>query len=111
MKKKLLFIFAVLTLRGLPQSGDIDTLYHLRSNHFFPEYYRTNFYCAIHNLSLQLPVRSWQILKVYDVLGNEIATLVDEYKPSAHYEVEWKASSGSRHPESISINLKLAVLM
>jgi hypothetical protein len=28
-------------------------------------------------------------LKVYDILGNEIATLVDEYKPAGSYEVEF----------------------
>lgn len=32
---------------------------------------------------------SWQTLKIYDVLGNEIATLVDEYKPAGTYEVEF----------------------
>jgi len=32
-------------------------------------------------------------LKVYDVLGNEIATLVNEYKPAGSYEVEFNASS------------------
>ena len=30
-------------------------------------------------------------LKVYDILGNEVATLVDEYKPSGSYEVEFNA--------------------
>ncbi len=28
------------------------------------------------------PVGGWQTLKIYDVLGNEVATLVDEYKPA-----------------------------
>ena len=32
-------------------------------------------------------------LKVYDVLGNEVAMLVDEYKPAGVYEVEFNASS------------------
>ena len=32
-------------------------------------------------------------LKVYDVLGNEVTTLVDEYKPAGLYEVEFDASS------------------
>lgn len=30
-------------------------------------------------------------LKVYDILGNEIAILVDEYKPAGTYEVEFNA--------------------
>jgi len=32
-------------------------------------------------------------LKVFDVLGNEVATLVDEYKPAGNYEVSFEASS------------------
>ena len=43
-------------------------------------------------ISWQVPVGSWQTLKIYDVLGNEVATLVDEYKPSGSYEIEWDAS-------------------
>lgn len=35
-------------------------------------------------------------LKVYDVLGNEIATLVNEGKPAGEYEVEFNSSSGIR---------------
>jgi len=35
------------------------------------------------------------ILKVYDVLGNEIATLVNEEKPAGEYEVEFNANSHS----------------
>ncbi|PJA99437.1 MAG: peptidase S8, partial [Ignavibacteria bacterium CG_4_9_14_3_um_filter_36_18] len=33
------------------------------------------------------------LLKVYDVLGNEVATLVDEEKPAGDYEIEWNASA------------------
>ncbi|NWF90887.1 MAG: T9SS type A sorting domain-containing protein [Ignavibacteriaceae bacterium] len=31
-------------------------------------------------------------LKVYDILGNEVATLVDEYKEAGTYEVEFNAN-------------------
>jgi hypothetical protein len=40
----------------------------------------------------QSPVSSRQVLKVFDVLGNEIATLVNEYKPTGSYEIEFDAS-------------------
>ena len=30
-------------------------------------------------------------IKVYDILGNEVATLVDEYKPAGSYEVDFNA--------------------
>jgi hypothetical protein len=33
------------------------------------------------------------VLKVYDVLGNEVAILVNEYKPAGSYEVTFDASS------------------
>lgn len=32
---------------------------------------------------------SWQTLKIYDVLGNEIATLLNEYKSAGNYEVDF----------------------
>ncbi|MBE0569984.1 MAG: T9SS type A sorting domain-containing protein [Ignavibacteriaceae bacterium] len=44
-------------------------------------------------ISYQLPVTGDVILKVYDVLGNEIATLVNEEKQPGVYEVEFDASS------------------
>ncbi|MFN3872028.1 MAG: T9SS type A sorting domain-containing protein, partial [Ignavibacterium sp.] len=40
-------------------------------------------------ISWQSPVSSWQTLKVYDILGNEVATLVDEYKEAGKYKVEF----------------------
>jgi hypothetical protein len=32
-------------------------------------------------------------LKIYDILGNQVTTLVDEYKPAGKYEVEFSAAS------------------
>uniref|UniRef100_A0A7V2ZJ26 T9SS type A sorting domain-containing protein n=1 Tax=Ignavibacterium album TaxID=591197 RepID=A0A7V2ZJ26_9BACT len=42
-------------------------------------------------ISWQSPVGSRQILKVYDILGNEVATLVDEFKEAGRYEIEFDA--------------------
>jgi parallel beta-helix repeat protein len=39
------------------------------------------------------PVSSWQTLKVYDVLGNEVANLLDEYRSAGIYEINFDASS------------------
>lgn len=48
----------------------------------------------ITTISWQSPVGSHQTLKVYDLLGREVATLVDEYKPAGGYEVEFNIHSG-----------------
>jgi photosystem II stability/assembly factor-like uncharacterized protein len=42
-------------------------------------------------INYQIPELSFVTLKVYDVLGNEIATLVSEEKPAGSYEVEFSA--------------------
>jgi hypothetical protein len=46
-------------------------------------------------ISWQSPVGSWQTLIIYDILGNEVATLVDEYRPAGKYEIEFSAIGGS----------------
>jgi hypothetical protein len=48
-------------------------------------------------ISWQSPVSGWQTIKVYDVLGNEISTLINEERSAGKYEVEFdgsKLSSG-----------------
>jgi hypothetical protein len=42
-----------------------------------------------------LPNASKVLIKVYDIIGNEIANLVDEEKPAGSYEVEFKSTAGS----------------
>lgn len=44
-------------------------------------------------ISWQSPVGSHQTLKVYDALGNEVAFLVNEYKPAGSYEIDFSASN------------------
>jgi hypothetical protein len=43
-------------------------------------------------ISFTIPRTGFVTFKVYDVLGNEVATLVTEEKPSGEYEVEFNAS-------------------
>jgi sugar lactone lactonase YvrE len=43
-------------------------------------------------ISFQLPISGSVALKVYDLLGREVATLVNEDKPAGKYEIEFDAS-------------------
>jgi photosystem II stability/assembly factor-like uncharacterized protein len=58
-------------------------------------------------ISWQSPIGSWQSIKIYDILGNEVTTLVDEFKPAGNYEVEFNAellSSGVYHYTMVTDN-------
>ena len=48
-------------------------------------------------ISWQSPVASWQTLKVYDIIGNEVATLVDEFREAGRYEINFEASTEGQH--------------
>jgi photosystem II stability/assembly factor-like uncharacterized protein len=41
-------------------------------------------------ISYQLPVNSYVSLKIYNTLGQEVQTLVNEYKQTGSYSIEWK---------------------
>jgi hypothetical protein len=43
-------------------------------------------------ISWQSPVSSWQTLKVFDILGREVSTVVDEFRNAGSYEVNLDAS-------------------
>ncbi|MDP3148085.1 MAG: family 16 glycosylhydrolase [Ignavibacteria bacterium] len=43
-------------------------------------------------ISWQSPVGSWQVLKVFDILGNEVATLVDEEKEAGYHSIDFNGS-------------------
>jgi flagellar hook assembly protein FlgD len=45
-------------------------------------------------ISYQLPVTSNVTLKVYDILGREVATLVNEEKSAGSYEIQFDSHSG-----------------
>ena len=43
-------------------------------------------------ISFSIPEKSFTTLKIYDILGNEVATLLNEEKPVGNYEVQFDAS-------------------
>jgi len=45
------------------------------------------------NIKYSVPQPSQVQIKVYDVLGNEIETLVNEEKPAGTYELTWNAAN------------------
>src|SRR5690606_15701443 len=53
-------------------------------------------------ISYQLPVSGLVTLKIYDVLGNEVASLVNEEKPAGSNEVEFNANSHSGFVRKLS---------
>jgi hypothetical protein len=47
----------------------------------------------ITTISFSIPSSGFTTLKVYDILDNEVATLVNEEKPAGNYKVSFDASS------------------
>lgn len=45
----------------------------------------------ITRISWQSPVNGNQTLKIYDMLGNEVAVLINEYRTAGNYEIEFSA--------------------
>ncbi len=61
-------------------------------------------------ISFSLPEPNFVTLKVYDMLGSEVASLVNENKPAGNYEVEFNAlklSSGTYVYKLIAGNYQL----
>jgi hypothetical protein len=66
--------------------NDVPAVYKLRQN--YPNPFNPNTV-----ISYQLPVTSNVTLKVYDLLGREVATLVNEEKPVGSYEINFDSSA------------------
>ncbi len=60
-------------------------------------------------ISWSSTVSGWQTLKIYDVLGNEIATLVDEYKEAGKYELDFELKTAAKHLSSGVYYYKLKI--
>ena len=69
------------------EPGDkILTQYSLKQNYPNP-------FNPITRISWQCSSDGWQTLKIYNALGNEIETLVNEKRPAGNYEIEFNAKN------------------
>ena len=88
---------AFLIDRGTTTSGKelsrIPTEFSLNQNYPNPFNPSTKIKYTIPNVTLSGVEGSRVQLKIYDVLGNEVATLVDEYRVAGSYEVEFNANN------------------
>jgi hypothetical protein len=50
-------------------------------------------------INWQSQIGSWQSLKIYDLLGNELITLFEGYKPAGIYEIDFTA--GNEWPSGV----------
>ncbi len=82
-----IFVDSVGTITSVENNkkAEIVTSYNLSQNYPNPFNPSTT-------ISWQSPVDSWQTLKVYDILGKEVAVLVDEFKQAGRNEVKFDAS-------------------
>lgn len=70
----------------IPVSNELPDVYRLYQNYPNPFNPKTK-------INYQLPISNYVKLVVYNVLGNEIATLVNEKQTAGTYEVEWDGSN------------------
>ncbi|BDQ03383.1 ScyD/ScyE family protein [Ignavibacterium sp.] len=80
----------ILKVSNLPTA--VETEINSVVNNFILEQNYPNPFNPSTKISWQSPVGSRQTIKVYDILGNEVATLVDEFREAGRYEIEFDAS-------------------
>lgn len=80
------------TICGNPNSVEIETGKPLPTEFALQQNYPNPFNPTT-KISWQSPVSGWQTLKIYDILGNEIEVLVNQFLDAGYYSTEFNASS------------------
>ena len=81
------------TVTSVENENELPTTFYLEQNYPNP-------FNPTTNIRFRICDGGFVSLKVYDVLGNEVAALLDEYKPAGEYEVEFSPESSIKHPAS-----------
>jgi hypothetical protein len=87
-------------MTAVPTAGlDFPNRIELLQNHPNPFNARTRISYVVGSLSLRGSVDDWSgrqegsaVLRVYDILGREVATLADETKEAGTYSITWDAA-------------------
>lgn len=66
------------------EPGDVPTTYELYQNYPNP-------FNPTTTIKYQLPVSAFVTLKVFDIVGREVATLVNDLQQPGSYSIEWDA--------------------
>ncbi|MBT8383667.1 MAG: T9SS type A sorting domain-containing protein, partial [Ignavibacteria bacterium] len=88
---------SVQIIKSLPIPNDVLNIYPLPIDFELSQNYPNPFNPNT-TIKYQVPELSFVTIKVYDILGTEVATLVNEQKPARSYEVEF---DGSGFPSGI----------
>jgi hypothetical protein len=71
---------------GVEDEETVPTEFSLEQNYPNPFNPTTTF-------GYSIPIQSKVVIKVFDILGNEVATLLDEEKSVGTYELTWNAAN------------------
>jgi len=76
--------FAIIVDKVVPVENEIDPTHEFTLEQNYPNPFNPST-----KIKYQIPVGGFVNLKVYDILGREVATLVNEEKPAGNYEVRF----------------------
>ena len=92
------FLYNAITFNDQFTSIDKDEV-PIPHSYFLGQNFPNPFNPTTH-INYSIPTEGVVIIKVYDVLGNEITTLINEEKPAGSYEVEFSAKDAARNLSS-----------